>query len=112
MIEECYLILHFASLGKGRATQIFRAALQGCLGASGLMTNQKQPKPPLPLLLPKHSALARLRADIVTSGKLLWEEALVISRQLAQRWKKGYKEQWDHSSSCLTPYHLKNRQYC
>lgn len=35
--------------------------------------------------------------------------------QLAQWRKKGYKDQWDHSSSCLTPcqlnYNLKNRQY-
>lgn len=44
MTEECYLILHFASLDKGRAAQVFQAALQGCLSAGGLMINQEKKK--------------------------------------------------------------------
>lgn len=81
MTEECYLILHFPSLDKSRAAQVFRAALRGCLSAGGLTTNQKQLESPLPLI-PKHLVLTRLCADTVTrnqtSRKLLWEEALVI----------------------------------
>lgn len=76
---EFYLILHFLILNKGRAAQVFRAALQSCLRAGGSMTNQKQLESLLPLF--EHLALVRLCADTAmmnqTVRKPLWEESLV-----------------------------------
>lgn len=103
----------FRQPGKGRAAQVFRAALPRCLSAGGLMINQ-----PFPTSASQELSTRQTPCGHGDKGPSQQKTSLGRSTsylQLAQWRKKGYKDQWDHSSSCLTPcqlnYNPKNCQY-